>query len=182
MEKTRHFRNFTLKGGKVSMRKIEKKDLALCIKWFRDPEVVKFLSNSIKNITEDMELDWFNFIESSDNDLVFAIISGCDGKYIGNCGLHKIDWNEKTCEFGMFIGDKDYWNRGYGTDALKTIIDFAFGELGLQTIKLLVYEYNHRAMKVYENCGFVLVDTIKKHHLYNDMYWDTFVMEKNATI
>jgi len=182
MEKIKYFRNPALKGEKVSMRKIEKKDLVSCIKWFRDPEVVKFLSNSIKNITEETELDWFNFIESSDHDLVFAIISICDGEYIGNCGLHKIDWNEKVCEFGMFIGNKDYWNRGYGTDALKTIIDFAFRKLGLQTIKLLVYEYNHRAMKVYKNCGFVLVDTLKKHHLYNDIYWDTFVMEKNAII
>ena len=171
-----------LAGSKVNLRKIKKSDLKPCIKWFSDPEVVKFLSSTVKNISEEQEMEWFNFVKDSESDIVFAIISKNDGVYIGNCGLHKIDWNEKTCEFGIFIGNKNYWNKGYGTDALKTIMEFVFLDLKLKKIKLLVYEYNHRAKKVYENCGFIQVDTLKKCHLYNNMYWDTFVMECNNSV
>jgi RimJ/RimL family protein N-acetyltransferase len=179
MNAVKRYKNIILAGNKVTLRKIKKSDLKSCIKWFSDPEVVKFLSTSVKNITEEQELEWFNFIKDSENDFVFAIISKNDGVYIGNCGLHKIDWNEKNCEFGIFIGNKDYWNKGYGTDALKSLMNFVFCDLKLQKIKLLVYEYNCRAKKVYDNCGFILVDTLKKHHLYNNIYWDTFVMECN---
>lgn len=182
MGKIELYKNTLLNGTMVSLRKIRKNDLKSCIKWFRDPDVAKFLSNSVKNMTEERELEWFNFINSSGCDIVFAIISKCDGQYIGNCGLHKIDWKEKRCEFGIFIGNKEYWNKGYGTDTLKTVIDFAFFSLGLEKIKLLVYEYNHRAIKVYENCGFAPVNKLKNYHLYNNIYWDTYVMEKNAII
>jgi RimJ/RimL family protein N-acetyltransferase len=97
--------------------------------------------------------------------------------------LHKIDWLQKTCEFGIFIGDKDYWNKNYGTFATKAIARFVFKKLKFDKIRLQVYEYNHRAIKVYKTCGFVIEEVLKKNHLYNNIYWDTYVMEyKNSDL
>ena len=177
MNSVGNLRNKRITDKKITLRKIRKGDLATCVRWLSDPEVTKFLSDSVKNVTDEQELEWFNFIDSSANDMVFALIAKKDRVYIGNCGLHKIDWQQRTCEFGIFIGEQSYWNRGYGTDATRAIVDFVFKNLKLEKIRLLVYEYNPRAIKVYKSCGFVIEDVLKKDHLYNNIYWDTYVME-----
>lgn len=183
MNSIENLKNKRITEEKIVLRRIRKSDLAACIRWLSDQEVTKFLSDSVKNVTEEQELEWFNFIDSSVNDMVFALISRKDRAHIGNCGLHKIDWQQKTCEFGIFIGEKDYWNKNYGTVATKAIAGFVFKKLKFDKIKLLVYEYNHRAIKVYKTCGFVIVEVLKKNHFYNNIYWDTFVMEyKNGDL
>ncbi len=177
MDNIKDLKNKKIINEKITLRKIRKSDLSACVRWLSDPEVTKFLSDSVKNVTDEQELEWFNFIASSANDMVFAIIANRDRAHIGNCGLHKIDWQQKTCEFGIFIGEKSYWNKTYGTEATRAIVDFVCKNLKFEKIRLMVYEYNHRAIKVYESCGFISEDILKKDHFYNNIYWDTFVME-----
>ena len=177
MDSIKKYRNKIITGKKISLREIRKSDLASCIRWLKDPEVTRFLSNSVKNLTETEEVQWFRSVKKSKNDIVFSIVAMPENKYIGNCGLHKINWTEKKCELGIFIGDRDYWNRGFGTAATMLLLDFATGTIGIEKIKLFVYEYNLRAKKVYEKCGFSVVEKLKNHHLFDNKYWDTYVME-----
>ena len=72
-----------------------------------------------------------------------------------------------------------YWNKGYGLDAINSLIDFAFNKLNLRCIELNVYKYNHRAIKLYKKCGFKEKKVLKKNHFYDGKYWDTFVMDIN---
>jgi len=164
-------------GAKSNLRKLEKKDLQKSLMWLKDPSVNMYLSHNFRDYTEEQELKWFNFVQLSNNDIVFAIEDNYNNQYIGNCALHKIDWVEKSCELGIFIGEKNHLNKGYGSDAVKSIIKFAFNKLDLQSIRLTVYRYNHRAIKVYKNCGFRLIKIERENHFYNGKYWDTLVME-----
>jgi len=166
-----------ISGGKTILRLLRKSDLKKSLTWLKDPSVNMYLSHNFRDYTEEQELKWFDFIQSSTNDIVFAIEDKKNNSYIGNCALHKIQWDHKDCELGIFIGEKEYWNKGYGSDAIENISKFAFHKLGLETIKLDVYSYNHRAIKVYQNCGFHLTKTEKKNHFYNGRHWDTFLME-----
>jgi len=177
MNSIKKYRNKKIIGETIILREIRKTDLPFCIEWLKDPEVTKFLSNSVKNATEEEEFQWFKIVKKSKNDIVFSIIATGTNMYIGNCGLHKISWPEKTCEMGIFIGDRNYWNKGFGTSAIKLLLDFAIKTAGIEKIKLLVYEYNLRAKKVYEKCGFTVVEILKDHHLFDGKYWDTYVME-----
>lgn len=136
-----------------------------------------YLSHNFKDYTEEQELKWFEFISSSKNDIVFAIEDKDTGRYIGNCALHKINWDGKSCELGIFIGEKNYWNKGFGSDAVRSIIKFAFRHLNIASIRLDVYRYNRRAIKVYKKCGFKLIKIERKNHFYNGKYWDTLIME-----
>lgn len=140
-----------------------------------------YLSHNFREYTEEQELKWFKFVQNSDNDVVFAIKDKNTNMYIGNCALHKIDWERKNCEMGIVIGEKNYWNKGYGSDAVKSIIKFAFNKLNLKSIKLDVYKYNRRAIRVYKKCGFKLIKTEKKNHFYNGKYWDTLLMKLENT-
>lgn len=169
----------SISGDRIILREIRKTDLQSCMIWLNDPGVTMFLSSSAKNPSRDEELKWFRSIKRSKNDIVFSIVTGPGNNYIGNCGLHKINWQEGTCETGIFIGNRSYWNRGFGTSFMKILLNFATDTLGLKKIKLFVYEYNSRAKRVYEKCGFTLVDILKENHLYENKYYDTFVMEYN---
>lgn len=164
-------------GEKTIMRSLQRSDLRLCLCWLKDPEINKFLTQNFKDLTNEQESQWLEFIHNSNNDIVFAILTKKGKIYIGNCALHKINWEDKTCEFGILIGNKLYWNKGYGFDAIKSTVFFAFNDLKLSKILLYVYEYNHRAIKVYSKCGFKLKKILKKEHLYNKKYWDTYLME-----
>ena len=164
-------------GGKVILRPLEKQDLSRSLQWLTDPFINKYLSQNFKSLTVEQEEEWFAYIQDSQKDMVFAILDREAGSHIGNCALHKIDKNVGCCELGIVIGEKEYWGKGYGTDSIKTLVDFALKELGLFKIKLNVYTYNHRAIKAYSKCRFKLMRVLKRNHLYNDKYWDTLIME-----
>lgn len=169
-------------GKKTLLRALGKKDLGKSLIWLKDPSVNMFLSHSFDDYTEEQEVKWFEFIQNSNNDVVFAIEDIDTNHYIGNCALHKIDWKNENCEMGIVIGEKDYWNHGYGSDAVKSIINFAFSNLNLKSIKLEVYRYNRRAINVYKKIGFKLVKIKKKGHFYNGKYWDTYIMELKKNV
>ncbi len=136
-----------------------------------------YLSQDFRDYTEEQELNWFEHIQSSQNDIVFAIEDIDTNFYIGNCALHKIDREKGICELGILIGEKNYWNKGYGSDAIRSSVNFALSCLNLTSIVLNVYKYNHRAIKVYKRCGFKTIRVQKKDHFYNGKFWDTLVME-----
>lgn len=177
MNNLNSYKKKQLTGKKIILKEIKSHNLSKCIEWLSDPEVNRFLSHNIKNITEEQEIEWFNEIHVSQKDLVFTIILKDKNIYIGNCGLHNIDFQKKTCEFGIFIGEKSYWDKGYGTDTINAILNFATMEMGLVSIMLTVYEYNSRAISVYKKCGFCLIKILKGYHFYNNVYWDAFIME-----
>jgi RimJ/RimL family protein N-acetyltransferase len=167
-------------GEKTIMRSLQRSDLRLSLCWLKDPEINKFLTQNFENLTDEQESQWLEFIHSSNKDIVFAILTKKGKIYIGNCGLHEINWEDKTCEFGILIGNKLYWNKGYGSDAIKSAVLFAVNDLKLSKILLYVYEYNQRAIRVYNKCGFKIKKILKKEHEYNKKYWDTYLMEFSA--
>ncbi|MBC7333862.1 MAG: GNAT family N-acetyltransferase [Actinobacteria bacterium] len=164
-------------GDRTVLRKLEEGDLQRTLKWLRDPSVNKFLSQDFSSFTQEQEFQWFNFMKNSCRDIVFAIETKDEHIHIGNCGLHKINWIQKSCELGIVIGEKNFWNKGYGSDAIRSVVSFAFNRLGISRIRLNVYQYNVRAIRAYEKCGFKKIKTLKNDHLYEGKYWDTFVME-----
>jgi RimJ/RimL family protein N-acetyltransferase len=168
---------YVINGEKIRLRDLNEDDLKKCLSWLKDPRINKFLSQDFNSLTEIDELKWLREIKSSGRELVFAVEDKLENTYIGNCGLHKIDWDKKTATLGIVIGENNYRGKGYGTDAIKSIIEFAKNELGIKSIQLNVYEYNHRAIKVYKKCGFKTKTVLKKNHYYNKKYWNTFIME-----
>jgi RimJ/RimL family protein N-acetyltransferase len=164
-------------GAKVSLRPLEKDDLERSLKWLTDPLVNKYLSHNFRDLTHEQEEKWFNYIKRSGQDIVFAIIDKEKGLHIGNCALHKINKKKQTAELGIVIGERKYWDRGYGTDVVKTLLSFAFDDLCLSNIRLNVYDYNKRAIKAYSRCGFKTIRILKNSHVYDGKYWDTLIME-----
>jgi|TARA_B100000315_G_scaffold209818_1_gene205773 RimJ/RimL family protein N-acetyltransferase len=101
-----------------------------------------------------------------------------DGKHIGNCSYYHISEIKSETELGIMIGDRNYWNKGYGEDTVTTMVDYIFRETKLKRIYLKTLESNNRAQKCFQKCGFVwyekllndgfnfiLMETSRKHWL-----------------
>jgi RimJ/RimL family protein N-acetyltransferase len=171
-----------LEGKRTLLRPLERSDLQRSLLWLTDPIVNKYLSQNFKGLTEEQEEKWFSYIQDSETDIVFAILEKDSSSHIGNCGLNKIDHKNGKCELGIVIGDNDYRNKGFGSDAVGTLINFAVEDLDIPIVRLNVYIYNQRAIKVYKKCGFKLIKVLKKDHLYDGKYWDTLIMEYNSRL
>ncbi len=143
------------RGEKIQLAAVQREYLPQYVKWLNDWETARFLRPGIPaplNLEE--ETAWFENLAKSKDNVVFAILTLAEHKLIGNCGLHRIDLKNRSAVLGIFIGDKDYWGKGYGTDATRTLLRFAFEELALNRVELEVYDYNPRAMRAYEKAGF----------------------------
>ncbi|MEE8470277.1 MAG: GNAT family N-acetyltransferase [Dehalococcoidia bacterium] len=84
----------------------------------------------------------------------FAIDS-LDGKHIGNCMYYDIDVDKKQAELGILIGDREYWGKGYGSDALTTLLGHIFRDTNIDRIHLKTLDWNSRAQLCFEKCGFI---------------------------
>ena len=92
-------------------------------------------------------------------------------------GLHEADHINRTATLGIFIGNRDYWSKGYGTEAIRLILDFAFNYLNLNNIELALMEFNQRALKCYQKCGFKEIGRRRKCKFINGKYYDSILMD-----
>ncbi len=166
-----------LYGRKVRLRGIEREDIPTFVRWFNDPEVRQYLLMYAPMSTAQEER-WFQGRLERADDHLFAIEAhvGDQWIHIGSCGLHKIDWKNRNAVFGIALGEKARWGQGYGTDAARTMLRFAFGELNLHRVELEVFDYNPRAQRCYEKAGYRLEGTRRQALFRDGRYHDVHVM------
>lgn len=105
----------------------------------------------------------------------FSIRALSDDKLIGFMGLW-LDLIHAEAWVGIGIGEREYWSKGYGTDAMKLAVQFAFMELGLQRVSLGLFDYNPRALRAYEKVGFRLEGRTRKDLLREGQRADSLWM------
>jgi RimJ/RimL family protein N-acetyltransferase len=112
---------------------------------------------------------------------MFAIEAN-DGKYIGGCGANNLDMKNRVAEVGIFIGDKDYLGKGYGTEAMELLLQFLFDEVNMNKVSLNVIAFNKRAVRSYEKASFKLEATAREaiYRLgrYNDLLTMSILKEE----
>src|SRR5262249_40445140 len=152
-----------IRGRLVFLRAAERADIPVFTRWFNDERVSRFLCMDTPFSTVAEEA-WFERLQEAQGKRVyhFAICAADDGRAIGTIGLHDLDLKHGNAEVGIAIGDPSDWERGYGTDAMRAMLDFGFGIVRLERIQLLVYTFNARARRSYEKAGFVLEGTQRK--------------------
>lgn len=166
-----------IRGELVFLRAAEREDVATFVRWFNDADVLRNLA-MFSPMSEAAEAAWFDRMLAAQGttDYHFVICLLADGRPIGTIGLHDISWKDGTADFGIAIGEKDEWNKGYGTDALRAICDFGFGSLRLERIGLYVYAGNDRARRTYEKAGFVHEGTLRRAHFARGEHHGVHVM------
>lgn len=106
----------------------------------------------------------------------FSIRTLDEDRLLGDIGLDGIQWNQGDAFMGIALGDRDYWGRGYGSDAISLILRYAFRELNLSRVSLNVFEYNPRAIHVYEKMGFIHEGRMRQFVNREGRRWDFLYM------
>jgi RimJ/RimL family protein N-acetyltransferase len=170
-----------MEGKLVRLRGYERSDLEAIMKWINDEEVTQFLGGEILALPQSSIAE-MKFIESAaerpalaaDRSLVIETVA--DRKYLGGVAFHGINWHNRAAGVGIVIGDKSYWGRGYGSDAMRVLMRLGFDKLNLHRLWLHVYEFNQRAIASYERCGFKREGVLRKERFHKGAYYDTIVM------
>jgi RimJ/RimL family protein N-acetyltransferase len=125
--------------------------------WARDSEFNRLLNTNATGLQSSNTIkDWLekDMADSSVNFHAFSIRTRVDDKLVGGTDLEIVTWNGREAFVGIFIGARENWGKGYGTDAMNILLRYAFTELNLLRVTLTVFEYNPRAIRSYEKAGF----------------------------
>lgn len=141
-----------LRGDLVTLRPIETADYERFALYANDVEVELLGGGDPPTPRTRASVEAFWQHASEHGSINFAIATG--GALIGHCGLFHIDAVSQTAEIGITIGERDYWGRGYGRQALHLLVDYGFRLRNLRKIWLTVHGTNHRAIRAYEAVGF----------------------------
>ena len=117
------------------------------------------------------------FEENLNKNYNFFIVTLNEDKLIGTVGLENYDSINRTATLGIFIGDKDYRSTGYGTEAIRLVLDYGFNYLNLNNIKLDLMSFNERALKCYKKCGFKEYGRRRNCKFINGKYYDSIEMD-----
>lgn len=166
-----------LQGPRVTLRAIEREDLPR-FHAFNNDLAVELAGGgdppwpqSLARLTADFER---NVASGGREGMTFAIEA--DGQVIGGCGLRDFGPTEQTCELGIAIGNKEYWGRGYGREAIALLLDYAFRLVNARRVFLRVNGGNERAIRAYRACGFVEEGRLRRHVWSNGAYDDLVYM------
>jgi RimJ/RimL family protein N-acetyltransferase len=142
------------KNGKdILLRPVKKSDLEFLLKWMNDLEVNQYLLNRFP-MTEITEGKWIENLSTTRRNTDIHFIIEVEGKPIGICGLQIISLIDQNAGMGMAIGEKDCWSKGYGTESLKLLVNYAFRHLNMNSLSAGAMDFNERSIKMQEKVGF----------------------------
>jgi RimJ/RimL family protein N-acetyltransferase len=151
-----------INGTRIKLREKKTSDARDDYSWQTDPELARLdatipLAMSYSRYLLDYSLELR--VSPSRHRLA---IDTLDGRHIGNCSYYDVDADRKEAQLGIMIGDRDYWNQGYGADAVNTLVDHIFLETKLDRIYLKTLSWNRRAQHCFEKCGFRKYDQLSR--------------------
>ena len=154
-----------LQGDVVKLRTVGERDLPLLVRWVNDPDVRHWLHQSDRpDATVESVRGRFGLTKEAFANFVW-MIETLGGRPVGHVGLLRVDPQHKRAELAISIGEKECWSRGYGTDAIRTVLRYGFEELGLRRIDLHTDADNARGIRCYEKCGFVREGVMRERRL-----------------
>jgi RimJ/RimL family protein N-acetyltransferase len=164
-----------LVGNKCFLSPVSLEDVERYTEWVNDLEIGQFVlfSAMVFDVTKEREA----LQELMKNSVVFGIVEKDTNKVIGNCGLHAVNEVHRHAQFGIFIGEKTYWNQGIGTEATSLILDYGFNVLNLNNISLEVVSYNKRATRSYEKVGFKYLGKRRNYAFMAGKYHDVLIYD-----
>lgn len=146
-------------------------------KWMNDFEVTDYTGRSAQIVTLPGEKEYLENSAKNSKNKNFNIVELNTDKLTGTLGLEDINWIERSAVLGIFIGEEDYRSNGYGTEAIKLLLEFGFKYLNLHSIRLDLIEVNERAHKCYLKCGFKDSGRSREEVFINGRYYNKLHMD-----
>ncbi|ABX31895.1 GCN5-related N-acetyltransferase [Petrotoga mobilis SJ95] len=163
-------------GEKCFLSPVNPDDFEKYTEWLNDPEISENMMVEDNIISLLKEKDILEKMAKG-NDVFFAIVDLETEELIGNCGLHDINRINQSAVLGIFIGNREYLSKGYGTQAIKLLLNYGFNVLNLNNIMLEVFEYNKRAIRSYQKAGFKEIGRRRQAKFFKNNRYDIIFMD-----
>lgn len=166
-------------GKRIYLRSVKVSDATEeYLHWLNSEEINQFLESRFLNFTINDIKEYIKKMADDENIIFLAIIRKDINKHIGNIKLGPIHWNHRLGDIGIMIGDKTSWGKGYASEAIGLLTNFAFNTLNLHKVTAGAYKNNIGSGKAFQNAGFYEEGVRKKHFSHKGRYIDVVLMAK----
>lgn len=141
----------------------------------QEPEVLRLTGTHATFTREGVEA-WLRSLGEREDRADWAILRAEDGAYLGEVVLNDLDAANRAAGFRIILGSPRWFGSGYGTEATRAVLDYAFGAVGLHRVELEVFAFNPRAQRAYEKAGFVVEGRRRDALLWDGEWVDAIVM------
>lgn len=162
-----------LKGDKVYLRSVEKRDVSIFSSFASDKEIRRYDGGNTIYPSTEYIIQHFDELMNIDRKTLSIINE--KGTLVGYVTYKEYKDTSNVYSIGITIGSL-YWNRGYGQDAINVLLNYLFMYRNAQRIELEVVSYNERAIRCYERCGFIIEGTKRKKFFCRGQYHDVLIM------
>ena len=163
-----------LVGERVYLRPVEREDLVHIRKWANDPQIRR-LTGEVRPMTAAAAERFFEKVNNDEDRVWFMVVQREDDRVIGEAGLLRMFPPWRATDLSIILGEVDAWGQGYGTEAIRLLLDYAFGSLNFHRVAIGVVGFNERALRFYERVGFRREGVQRDGYHYGGRYHD-FVM------
>ena len=161
-----------MQTNRIYLRALEPDDYKTTIKWRNDDEIWSMVGGPKHFVSTAYEKEWILNAISNKNEIRLGICLVENNQLIGLCSVIDIDWINRSAHCPSMIGEKQYWNKGYGTEARKLLLEFAFKERCFERVWALVLESNIGSAKMLEKCSYkkegILRNSVYKNGRYQN--------------
>ncbi len=165
-------------GDRVALGPIRRDLLPLYQRWLNDFGTLRTLFIPPRPMTMDEETAWYERAAAPDaSEAHFTIYETASWRPVGISQWRGIDYRNRTAEMAIFIGDAADRGKGYGTEATRLMLDYAFTALGLHSVMLTSYAFNLAGQRAYEKAGFRVFGVRHACHWMGGRLWDEIYME-----
>jgi RimJ/RimL family protein N-acetyltransferase len=168
--------HYFIEGERIYLRGVQLSDVNETYhRWMNDPEVTHYLESRFFPLSLEQLRDYVSSKQGDSNNIFLAIIVRESDRHIGNIKLGPIDWIHRTGDIGLMIGEKDCWGKGYATQAISLVMNYAFITLNLHKLTASCYDSNKGSAKAFQKVGFE-VEGVRKQHFYCDGKYEDLVL------
>lgn len=158
-------------GKRASLRPFEWEDAEKYRQWVNDAAVIS-LVDRVLPVTAEEHRRWYESIISHRQAAIFAVEAIPEKQFVGCVWLYDIDCRHRHAELRILVGDKQYWGKGIGQDAISILVQFAFKNLNLHKVYAYVLTTNERALKTFRKVGFIREGVLKQERYVNGKFVD----------
>ena len=172
-KKMKYFKK--LVGDRIYLSPRNVEDAEIFANWLNDFNTTDYIGRSGNLVSLEGEKEYLQ--KNINSEAVFFIVTLDQDKVIGTVGIEHINHINRRGTLGVFIGDEEYRNNGYGTEAIRLVLEYGFKYLNLNNINLNLIECNERALACYKKCGFKEAGRLRKTVFVNGKYYDRLSMD-----
>jgi RimJ/RimL family protein N-acetyltransferase len=169
-----------LVGEKTVLTTLDRANAETVRGWLNDARVNRYLLTGQVPVTPEQEVAFYDASAAAwaaGTAYRFEIHVAADGRYIGNCGLDRVDLRHRDATIGIVIGDLASQDKGFGRDALTSLLRFAFDTLGLHRVQIECFATNERALHLYRSLGFTEVGRRRDAVFTGGTFVDEFMLD-----